>query len=95
MPKLTEYRGRLAEIPFDFYELVGALAPRVLFVNAPLHDSDFRPANVDQIVEAAKAVYRLYGAEQNVQVEHPDCGHDFPDEPRARAFRLLEKNLTK
>ena len=26
MPRLAEYRGRLAEIPFDFHELVGALA---------------------------------------------------------------------
>ena len=25
MPRLSQYRGRLAEIPFDFHELIGAL----------------------------------------------------------------------
>ena len=29
MPKLADYKGRLADIPFDFHELIGALAPRV------------------------------------------------------------------
>ena len=28
MPRLSDYRGRLRDIPFDFHELIGALAPR-------------------------------------------------------------------
>ena len=28
MRKLADYKGRLADIPFDFHELIGALAPR-------------------------------------------------------------------
>ena len=93
LPKLAEYRGRLAEIPFDFHELLGALAPRAVFVNAPLEDSNFKARSVDEVVAAASAVYRLYGAEKNLQVVHPPGGHDFPDEVREQAYQLLAEKL--
>jgi dienelactone hydrolase len=93
MPRLANYRGRLAEIPFDFHELLGALAPRPVFVNAPLRDSNFHWQSVDRILEAASDVYRLYGVPQNLQVEHPDCEHDFPAEVREAAYRFLDQHL--
>ena len=93
LPRLADYRGRLAEIPFDFHELIGALAPRPVFVNAPLHDANFRWQSVDQVVKAASAVYRLYGVPQNLQVAHPDCEHDFPPEVREAAYRFLDQRL--
>jgi pimeloyl-ACP methyl ester carboxylesterase len=93
LPRLAYYRGRLAEIPFDFHELIGALAPRPVFVNAPLRDANFRWHSVDQLVKAASAVYRLYGVPQNLQVLHPDCEHDFPPEVRKAAYRFLDQRL--
>lgn len=93
MPKLAEYRGRLPEIPFDFHELIGAFAPRPVFINAPLGDSNFKAGSVDEIVKAASAVYRLHRAENNLTVEHPDCGHDFPEIQREQSYRLLEESL--
>jgi len=93
MLKLADYCGRLAEIPFDFHEVIGALAPRPVFINAPLGDSNFKSHSVDEIVGVAAAVYRLYGAPQNLRVEHPDCGHDFPEAQREKAYRLLEETL--
>jgi dienelactone hydrolase len=93
MGKLAEYRGRLAEIPFDFHELLGALAPRRVFINAPLNDSNFKARSVDEIVTAAAAVYRLYGAEKNLEVVHPPTGHDFPEAERKQAYRLLAATL--
>lgn len=86
MSRLTEYLGRPRDVPFDFYELVGALAPRRFFVNAPLHDKNFQWKSVDRIQQAALPVYRLYRAESNIRVEHPDCDHDFPDDVRMKAY---------
>ena len=80
-------------IPFDFHELLGAFAPRPVFINAPLADSNFRARSVDDVVAAAAAVYRLYGAEKNLHVEHPPGGHDFPEAVRERAYRFLEESL--
>jgi dienelactone hydrolase len=93
LPRLAEFRGRLEEIPFDFHELLGALAPRPVLVVAPLRDDNFKPDSVDEIVKAAAAVYRLYGAPENLRLEHPDCAHDFPAEARERAYRLLAETL--
>jgi dienelactone hydrolase len=93
MPRLAEYRGRLADIPFDFHELIAALAPRPLFVNAPLRDANFRWQSVDAVLHAASAVYRLYGVPQNLEVVHPDCEHDFPPEVREAAYRFLDEHL--
>jgi dienelactone hydrolase/predicted neuraminidase len=93
MPRMADYRGRLNGIPFDFTEMLGALAPRPVFVNAPLHDSNFRWKSVDRCVAAAGPAYRLTGAEGGIEVEHPDCDHDFPDEMRERAYSLFESVL--
>jgi dienelactone hydrolase len=93
MPALLEYQDQLEAIPFDFHELAGAIAPRPFFINAPLGDSNFKWRSVDEIVAAAKPVYRLLGAELNLVVEHPDCGHDFPPLVRERAYKFLEQAL--
>jgi dienelactone hydrolase len=93
MPALTNYAGRLTEIPFDFHELIGAVAPRVCFISAPLGDTNFKWRSVDEIAKAARPVYELYGAPQHLQIAHPDCVHLFPAEIREKAYRLLEENL--
>jgi dienelactone hydrolase len=93
MPKLADYASHLEAIPYDFHELVGALAPRVCFINAPLKDSNFKWDSVDRVVAAAKPVYQLHGKPQNLLVEHPDCDHDFPDAMREKAYRLFEREL--
>jgi len=93
LPRLLDYRNRLEEIPFDFHELIGALAPRGVFINAPLGDSNFKSQSVDAIVKAAAPIYRLYGVGENLHVEHPDCGHEFPPEMRELAYRSLDSAL--
>ena len=93
MLKLASYNGRLAEIPFDFHELIGALAPRVCFINAPLKDSNFKWDSVDRVAAAASQIYKLHGKPENLLVEHPDCDHDFPDAMREKAYKLFEQHL--
>ena len=93
MPRLASYAGQLDEIPFDFHELIGALAPRKVFVNAPLGDTNFKWRSVDAIASAAKRVFELYHVPQNLRVEHPDCGHLFPQEMREAAYKLLDETF--
>jgi dienelactone hydrolase len=93
MPKLAAYAGRLSEIPFDFPELVGALAPRVCFISAPLKDANFSWQSVDRVAAAARQIYALYGKPNNLLVEHPDSEHDFPDAMREKAYKLFEDCL--
>lgn len=91
MPKLLEYP--LEKIPFDFHEMIGALAPRPCFINAPTGDTNFKWKSVDAIASAARPVYELYGAGEKLIVKHPDCAHRFPPEMREEAYRLIEQTL--
>ncbi len=93
MLKLAEYRGRLKDIPFDFHEMIGALAPRNVFIVAPLHDSNFRHDSVDRIAAAAKPIFALYGHAERLRVVHPDCDHDFPQAMRDAAYRLIDETI--
>jgi dienelactone hydrolase len=93
MPRLADYRGRLEEIPFDFDQLLAALAPRAVMVIAPLHDDNFRADSVDRLCVEARKVYGLYGQVARLRVLHPDCGHDFPPAMREAAYQMLDDVL--
>jgi dienelactone hydrolase len=95
MRRLADYKGKLADIPFDFHELIGALAPRHVFIIAPTKDSNFKADSVDRIAAAARPVFKLYGHEDRLRVEHPDCGHDFPPEMREAAYKLIDSVLAE
>lgn len=93
MPLLIEYRDRLARIPFDFDEILAAIAPRPCLISAPLKDDNFNWKSVDRVSESARRVYRLYGKPRNLEVIHPDCAHDFPDDAREHAYRFFDREL--
>lgn len=93
MLKLANYKGRLNEIPFDFHEMIGSLAPRHVLIIAPTMDSNFRADSVDRIAKAASDIFKLHGCPDHLRLIHPECGHDFPPEMRQEAFKLFDKVL--
>jgi hypothetical protein len=95
MPRLADYQDRLEQIPFDFAEMIAALAPRPTLIVAPLHDGNFRAASVDRVVKSARPVFELFGHSSRLRVEHPECEHDFPSEMREAAYRMFDTVLRK
>jgi hypothetical protein len=95
MPRIAEmFEKSPQKMPFDFTEVLGALAPRAVFINAPLHDANFEVSGVQDCVNSARAVYeRIFRAGGRLVVEHPDAAHDFPPEVRERAYQFLEGAL--
>jgi hypothetical protein len=90
MPRLAGYHGRLHELPFDFPEVLAAIAPRRIFINAPTGDSNFRWRSVDRVVKSANEVFALFPGAVSIRVEHPDSPHRFPPEVREEAYRVLD-----
>lgn len=95
MLKMGDYLGHPQDVPFDYYELIAVLAPRRVFINAPLRDGNFKWDSVDRVVAAAKPVFNLHGVPDNISVRHPDSEHDFPDQERFEAYQVIEQVLGK
>jgi dienelactone hydrolase len=95
MPRLADYREQLDQIPFDFHELIGALAPRRVVIIAPTRDHNFQAGSVDRIAAAAREVYQLFGQPDRLTVLHPDCEHDFPQDMREHAYQVLQDVLRR
>ena len=87
MPRLAAYAGRLADIPFDFDDVLSAIAPRTLYINAPLQDSNFRWRSVARIVEGVRP--RWAARPEALLLEQPDVPHQFPPLQRRRALEWL------
>ncbi|MGD9497944.1 MAG: alpha/beta hydrolase [Armatimonadota bacterium] len=94
MPRIADQYGcDPARMPFDFTEVLGAIAPRAVFVNAPSGDSNFELSGVTDCLNAARSVYELYDAAHRLVAVHPDCGHDFPLQVREQAYAFLARAL--
>lgn len=94
MPRIKElYDAKGDKMPFDFSEIVAAVAPRAVFTNSPLKDSNFAVEGVYDCLRAAQPVFDLLGAGDKLQAVHPDCEHDFPVEAREAAYEFVGKVL--
>jgi len=94
MPRIAELYGKDPKrMPFDFTEILAALAPRPVFISAPTGDDNFEVSGVRDCVRAADPVYGIFGAAGNLAAVHPGCGHDFPPEIRDQAYRFLDESL--
>jgi dienelactone hydrolase len=94
MPRIdTAYECNPAKMPFDFTEVVAALAPRAFLASAPLHDSNFEVSGVQDCIAAARPVYELLGCADKLAANYPGCGHDFPADARKIAYEWLDRWL--
>jgi dienelactone hydrolase len=92
MPRIASAYGKdPARMPFDFPDVLAAIAPRALFVNAPLHDSNFEVSGVRDCITAVQPLFPNPGF---LEVHHPDSGHDFPDREREAAYAFLSRHLS-
>lgn len=80
-------------LPFNFDEVISAIAPRVFFSVSPLNDSNFDVKGVKEGIAKAKTTYQRYNAEKMLQVRYPNAGHDFPVESRKEAYAFIDKVL--
>ena len=95
MPRIASiYEKSPEKMPFDFTEILGAIAPRPVFINAPLKDDNFEVSGVEDCVNAALPVYvRIFHAGDRLVAVHPDCAHDFPPDIREQAYEFLDRWL--
>lgn len=89
----TVYGNDPQQVPFDFPELLAALAPRPVFTSAPLSDDYFDHPGVLRCQAAARPVYELFGHASELELQSPEARHDVPDAQRQAAYAFLDRHL--
>jgi len=94
MPSLRDtYNLDANQVPFDFYELTAALAPRAFFSNSPLHDSNFDYRGIEKAAPKVRRIYNLYDASDHLRIAYPESEHDFPTSVREESYRFIDQIL--
>lgn len=88
MPRINDlYHCNPAEMPFDFPDVLAAIAPRSVFINAPLRDANFEVSGVRDVVAGVEARF----PKGHLEVRYPDADHDFPEPVRLQAYDFLHQ----
>jgi dienelactone hydrolase len=96
MPRIaTEYGNDPKRVPFDFADVLSAIAPRAVFVMAPTRDSNFDIDGVKDVVKAVTPVYEKLNAADKLKAIHPESGHEWPDDARKEAYEFVDGVLKK
>ena len=94
MPLLRDtYNLDINQIPFDFDEVIAALAPRAFFSNSPVRDGYFNINGVRKGIAAVGKVYDFLEVKDKPVVRYPDSEHDFPQEVQSEAYRFIDTVL--
>ena len=93
LPRLGFFVGKEAQIPYDFPELVGMVAPRPVLVVQPQMDRDATPADVKAAVEQAKRIYTLYGASAKLELREPWDYNRLPNKTQDEIIQWMGANL--
>ncbi|HOF21001.1 MAG TPA: alpha/beta fold hydrolase [Bacteroidales bacterium] len=91
LPRLGYFAGNESRIPYDYHEVLAAIAPRPVLVIAPLLDKDAHWEDVQECVKQAGKVYSLYGAAGNIELFSPDDYSRFSVEMRDSTYSWLQK----
>ena len=90
---VTKFDKDPAKMPFDFTEILGVIAPRSVFINAPLRDENFEYTGVQECVASAMPVFELFSSAHKLKAAYPDAEHDFPPAQRAAAYALIAETI--
>ncbi len=93
MPLWSKYGLDGARKPFEFHELISAIAPRAFFSSSPVGDKNFDVNGVKEGIWLAQKSYDFLGAGQNIRVIYPDAGHEFLKPDREEAYRFIDRIL--
>ena len=92
MPRIaTLFDANPARMPFDFPDVLAEIAPRALFINAPVDDANFE---VSGVYDCLRAVEKQFPKGRLVAM-HPGGGHDFLPEVREKAWAFVDHQLRK
>jgi pimeloyl-ACP methyl ester carboxylesterase len=92
-PRLGFFLGHEERIPYDYHEVLAAIAPRPLLIAAPLWDRYATFADVNQCVNEAGKVYDLLGAAGKIELYAPRDFNRFSAETLKKVLDWSAENF--
>lgn len=93
-PKMAEYRDREGLLPFDQHHLMALVAPRVLLHTEGYGDIWSNPKGSHQALLAAREVYQLLGAPEDIVSRYRPGFHDHKPEDFGALLDVMESRIT-
>lgn len=93
LPKLGFFVKNEARIPYDFHEILAAIAPRPLLIVAPTWDQYASLPDVQNCVKEAGNIYDLYRAGKNIELFSPDDYNRFSDGIKEKMVVWAKENF--
>lgn len=93
LPRMGAFEGKESRLPYDFDELIAAIAPRPVYILEAQFDRDATPADVKKAVDQAKKVYSLYNAADNLMLDEPWDYNRLPLGTQERAIRWMAQRM--
>jgi pimeloyl-ACP methyl ester carboxylesterase len=90
LPRLGFFVGQESRLPFDFDEVLAAIAPRRTLIVTPILDRYAPVADVQLEVEQARKVYARLGNEDALQLQTPLAFNSFTSSMEEAVFDWLD-----
>ena len=93
VPKLGFFVGNESKLPYDYNDLMAAIAPRPVYVMEPTLDRDANPEDVHVAVAEARKVFSLYNASDKLMLDDPFDYNRLPEVSQDRAIAWMKQNM--
>lgn len=90
VPRLGLFIGCESRVPYDYDDLLAAIAPRPVLIVQPTMDRDATPTDVRAAVEHARAAYTAAGAADQLGLDEPVDYQRLPTATQSRAIAWLQ-----
>ncbi|MBS1919544.1 MAG: alpha/beta fold hydrolase [Bacteroidetes bacterium] len=91
LPRLGFFVNNESRIPYDFHEILAAIAPRNLLVIAPVMDQDASLTDIQNCIRQAGKIFNVYGKPGNIQIFTPDDYNRFSPDMRKKTIEWLKE----
>ncbi len=92
-PRVGYFIGHETQIPYDYQDVIGLVAPRPVLIVQPTIDREATPADVHAAVASARQVYTLYGAADKLTLQEPEDINRLPNATLQSAIAWMKTNL--
>jgi pimeloyl-ACP methyl ester carboxylesterase len=93
LPRLGFFAKNETHIPYDFHEILAAIAPRPLLIVAPTWDQYASFADIQHCMNEVKKVYDLNQVKDKVELFAPEDYNRFSNEMKEKVISWMKENF--